>query len=140
MADAGSADIGAHTSYTSAPFTLANPKCVTFRYKLLGGATSNSELRVNLIEPYVGKKTTMWRMSLTQERWQSGRVTLSPTLTTGGKLQFEALYGGNKSSDIYLDDIQMADGTCNMPGKFLELFSLYSSALLLLVFNRVCCL
>jgi len=115
-ADPVSTDRGAKADYISAPFLLDTEHCLSFRYLLTGESTANPELRINLRQPIISKDTTIWRVSLNDTVWRTGRVTLTPTDQSVVSLVFQALYGGNKDVPLSIDDIQVSSGRCSLPG------------------------
>ncbi|XP_067928262.1 MAM and LDL-receptor class A domain-containing protein 1-like [Watersipora subatra] len=108
-------DWGAYTDLTSAPFSLTQLSCLTFKYQLEGISSGNSELRVLLIEPVIKRESVLWRRSSSATLWTTGHVTLSPVDQPLVTVSFKALYGGNDGTTLSLDEIALIPGSCSLP-------------------------
>ena len=118
--DASSAEIGSRNSFTSAPFMLTSTKCLTFEYQQDGGPTASPELRVTVEEPLIRRETIVWRSARKQQMTAVGKATLRPTNQQIVRLAFTALYGGNKTYSMQIDNIQLEDGECTLTGETYE--------------------
>lgn len=118
-ADASSASRGARAEYISAPFKLTSPKCISFRYQQLNPASSgNHELRVVVEEPVISRQNTLWGASPTESGWKQGKATLSMSDVKHSaiRISFQAVYGGNRTTEMQIDNIAMSDGACSESG------------------------
>lgn len=69
-------------------------------------------------EPAISGSKTVWSYAPGEAGWKNGRVTLRSSMIKHQlvRINFQALHGGNKSTELQLDDIKMAAGECSDPG------------------------
>ena len=120
-ADPSTAGRGSRAEYISAPLQLTSTQCLSFRYQQANPTPDgNPELRIVIEEPATLRSTTVWRYAPDQTGWKSGRVTLRTDMVKNQLIQinFQALYGGNKTTNLQLDDIDLVAGECSGMGMY----------------------